>query len=159
MGSSASHEGICRAIANRADAVVFAPDYQLAPEYSFPNGLIDCVSAHRYVHENAANLGIDPSNIAVAGDSAGGNLATVLSLMARDQNIPAIAAHILIYPNTDQAQSTNSFSKFKRGFGLSAADMAWFRNHYLPDPNLWSNWKAAPLLAPSLHNVAPAVVV
>jgi acetyl esterase len=159
FGSPETHEEICRRIANLAGAVVVAPDYRLAPEAPFPSGLEDCADALRYMYHNASGLGIDPGRIAVGGDSSGGNLAAVLALMARDAEVPKISAQLLFYPNTDQQQSADSFVRYARGFGLTAAEMAWFRGHYLPEPGMRDDWRAAPLQAKSLVGVAPAVVV
>lgn len=159
LGSPETHEDICRMIANQAGAVVVSPDYRLAPEHPFPAGLEDCVAALRYVHDNAEALGVDPGKLAVGGDSAGGNLAAVLALMSRDGDLPALAAQLLIYPNTDQSQSCESFRKYSEGFGLTSAAMAWFRDHYLPSKDLWNDWRAAPEMAATLKGVAPAVVI
>ncbi|NDW05911.1 alpha/beta hydrolase [Jiella pacifica] len=159
IGAIESHEEICRRIANRTGSVVIAPDYRLAPETPFPGAIEDCVAALRHLHEKADTLAVDPARIAVGGDSAGGNLAAVLALLAKDGAAPAIAAQLLIYPNTDQAQNGESFRRFAEGFGLSAREMAWFRSHYLPTPEAWQDWLAAPLLAPSLHGIAPAAVI
>lgn len=159
LGSPESHEAICRQIANRAGAVVVAPDYRHAPDHPFPAGLTDCAEALRYLYDKANDLGVDPDRIAVGGDSAGGNLAAVLAVMSRDEDLPPLAAQLLIYPNTSQEQSTDSFKRFARGFGLTATEMAWFRGHYLPDRKDWTDWRAAPLLAQSLAGTAPAVVV
>jgi acetyl esterase len=104
-------------------------------------------------------LGIDPARIVVGGDSAGGNLAAVLALMARDNQQPAVLAQLLIYPVTDQRQSFASYSSYGEDFGLTATAMAWYRNHYVPDRADWSDWHVAPLRAASLEGVAPAFVV
>lgn len=159
IGAPESHEEICRRIANLARAVVIAPDYRLAPDAPFPAGVEDCAAACRDIHARAADFGLDPARIAVGGDSAGGNLAAVMALMARDGTIPPVTAQLLFYPNTDQTQSGDSFRQFAEGYGLSAREMAWFRRHYLPDMRAYDDWRAAPLRAPSLAGVAPAIVV
>ncbi len=159
IGGIHSHEEICRKIANRTDALVVAPDYRLAPEAPFPAGVDDCVTALRELDARAEALGIDRGQIAVGGDSAGGNLAAVLALLARDGAAPPVAAQLLIYPNTDQAQDGGSFHQFAEGFGLSAKEMAWFRKHYLPTIEARKDWRAAPLHVASLKGVAPAVVI
>lgn len=159
IGSAASHEDICRRIANRAGAVVVSPEYRLAPETPFPGAIEDCVAALFHLHRNAAALDIDPARIAVGGDSAGGNLAAVLALLARDGEAPYIAAQLLIYPNTDQAQNSESFRRFGEGYGLTAREMAWFRDHYLRTEADWEDWRAAPLKTASLQGVAPAAVI
>ncbi|QKC80118.1 alpha/beta hydrolase [Mesorhizobium erdmanii] len=159
IGSLNSHDEICRWLANLGNAVVVCPDYRLAPEHKFPAGLEDCTAALRFMAENAGELGIDPARIAVAGDSAGGNLAAVLALLARDGQAPPLAAQILIYPNTDARQTADSYRRFGDGFGLTAATMAWFRNHYVRTPADVTDWRVSPLLASSLAGGAPAFVV
>lgn len=159
IGSIGSHEEICRRLANRARAVVVSPDYRLAPETSFPGAIEDCVAVLSHLARNAAALDIDPARIAVGGDSAGGNLAAVLALLARDGEAPDIAAQLLIYPNADQTQDSESFRRFGEGYGLTAREMGWFRDHYLPREADRTDWRAAPLKAPSLQGVAPAAVI
>ncbi|MBN9217932.1 MAG: alpha/beta hydrolase [Mesorhizobium sp.] len=158
IGNLSSHDEICRWLANLANAVVICPDYRLAPEHKFPAGLEDCAAALRFMADNAGELGIDPARIAVAGDSAGGNLAAVLALLARDGMAPPLAAQILIYPNTDARQGAASYRRFGDGFGLTAATMAWFRDHYVRTPDDIEDWRVSPLLAPGLARVAPAFV-
>ena len=159
IGSIGSHEDICRRIANRARAVVVSPEYRLAPETPFPGAIEDCVVALGHLRRNAAALHIDPARIAVGGDSAGGNLAAVLALLARDGVAPDIAAQLLIYPNTDQAQDSESFRRFGEGYGLTAREMRWFRDHYLRTEGYLHDWRAAPLKAASLKGVALAAVI
>ncbi|WP_411909464.1 alpha/beta hydrolase [Mesorhizobium sp. B263B1A] len=159
IGNLDSHDEICRWLANLANALVVCPDYRLAPEHKFPAGLEDCAAALRFIAQDAGELGIDPARIAVAGDSAGGNLAAVLALLARDGQAPPLAAQILIYPNTDARQTADSYRRFGNGFGLTAATMAWFRDHYVRTPDDIKDWRVSPLLAPSLAGAAPAFVV
>ena len=158
IGNLSSHDEICRWLANVGNAVVVCPDYRLAPEHKFPAGLEDCAAALRFMAENAGELGIDPARICVAGDSAGGNLAAVLALLARDGLAPPLAAQILIYPNTDARQIADSYRRFGDGFGLTAATMAWFRDHYVRTPDDITDWRVSPLLASSLAGAAPAFV-
>ncbi|BCG81828.1 alpha/beta hydrolase [Mesorhizobium sp. 113-3-3] len=159
IGNLNSHDEICRWLANLSNAVVVCADYRLAPEHKFPAGLEDCMASLRFMAENAGELGIDPARIAVAGDSAGGNLAAVLALLARDGLTPPLAAQILIYPNTDARQTADSYRRFGDGFGLTAATMAWFRDHYVRTPDDITDWRVSPLLASSLADAAPAFVV
>lgn len=156
IGAPETHEDICRTLANRVGGVVVSPDYRLAPEHPFPAAVEDCATALRHIVTQYQDLGIDPARIAVAGDSAGGNLAAVLALMARDAAVPPVVAQLLIYPVTDQSQTSESYRRCADGFGLTAPAMAWFRDHYAPDPK---DWRATPLLAKSLAGVAPAFVV
>ncbi|MBZ9995029.1 alpha/beta hydrolase [Mesorhizobium sp. BH1-1-4] len=159
IGNLSSHDEICRWLANLGNAVIVCPDYRLAPEHKFPAGLEDCAAALRFMAGNAGDLGIDPARIAVAGDSAGGNLAAVLALLARDGLAPPLAAQILIYPNTDARQTADSYRRFGDGYGLTAATMAWFRDHYVRTPDDIADWRVSPLLASSLAGAAPAFVV
>ncbi|TPI34948.1 alpha/beta hydrolase [Mesorhizobium sp. B3-2-1] len=159
IGNLDSHDEICRWLANLGNAVVVCPDYRLAPEHKFPAGLEDCAAALRFMAGNAGELGIDSGRITVAGDSAGGNLAAVLALFARDGLAPPLAAQILIYPNTDARQTADSYRRFGDGFGLTAATMAWFRDHYVRTPDDIADWRVSPLLASSLAGAPPAFVV
>lgn len=158
IGNLDSHDEICRLMANLGGAVIVCPDYHLAPEHKFPAGLEDCVATLRFMAENAVDLGIDQTRIGVAGDSAGGNLAAVLALLARDGLAPSLAAQILIYPNTDARQTSGSYRRFGDGFGLTATTMAWFRDHYVRTPDDILDWRVSPLLASDLAGVAPAFV-
>jgi acetyl esterase len=158
IGNLDSHDEICRLMANLGNAVIVCPDYRLAPEHKFPAGLEDCLATLRFMAEHAADLGIDIRRIGVAGDSAGGNLAAVLALLARDGLAPPLAAQILLYPNTDARQMSDSYRRFGDGFGLTAATMAWFRDHYVRTPDDIADWRVSPLLAPDLAGVAPAYV-
>jgi acetyl esterase len=159
IGSPETHEDVCRALANRAGAVVASPDYRLAPEHPFPAAIEDCAAILRHMVREADALGIDQGRVAIGGDSAGGNLAAVLALMARDDDVPKVVAQLLIYPVTESRQASGSYARCGDGFGLTAGGMRWFRDHYLPDPAAISDWRASPLLAPSLKGVAPAAMV
>lgn len=109
--------------------------------------------------EQADALGIDPLRILVAGDSAGGNLAAVVALLARDGQVPAVIGQVLIYPVTDQLQASDSYLRYAEGYGLTAAAMQWFRDHYLPEAASRPDWRASPLRVASLAGVAPALVI
>jgi acetyl esterase len=109
--------------------------------------------------EAAADLGIDPKRIAVAGDSAGGNLAAVLALMARSGDAPRLAAQLLIYPNTDAAQTADSYRRYGEGYGLTASAMKWFRDHYIRTEADIADWRVSPLQVESVAGVAPAFVI
>jgi acetyl esterase len=158
IGTLESHDEICRWFANIGACIVFCPDYRLAPEHKFPAGLEDCVSALAYVVEQASALGIDPDRIAVAGDSAGGNLAAVLSLLARDGVAQKISAQLLLYPNTDAGQTTDSFVRFSEGYGLTASTMRWFRDHYVRDAADIGDWRVSPLRVGNVVGLPPAFV-
>ncbi len=158
IGDLDSHDDICRWFANAAGCVVACPDYRLAPEHRFPAAIEDVRSALAHLHADARRLGIDPSRIAVAGDSAGGNLAAVLALLARDGAAPPLQAQLLLYPNTDARQTAESYRRFAEGYGLTARTMRWFRNQYIRGEADVTDWRVSPLLAESLAGAPPAFV-
>jgi acetyl esterase len=157
IGNLDSHDEICRWFANIAGCVVVSPDYRLAPEHKFPAAIEDCQASLTFMRTCADDLGIDAWRIAVAGDSAGGNLATVLCLLCGEEEaLPS--AQLLFYPNTDASQAADSYSRFAEGFGLTASTMAWFRDHYTRDMSDIQDWRVSPLKAVSLAGMAPAFV-
>jgi acetyl esterase len=157
IGDIDTHDVLCRQLAIGARCVVVSVDYRLAPEQPFPAAVEDCFAATRYVAENAARLNI--GRIAVGGDSAGGNLAAVVSLMARDAGGPAIALQLLIYPATDQRAATPSHERNAQGYLLTADAIQYFRRAYLPNRADWTDWRASPLLAKSHANLPGALVI
>ncbi len=156
IGNLDSHDDICRWFADSAACTVVCPDYRLAPEHKFPAGLSDCAATLAFMAEQADALGIDRRRIAVAGDSAGGNLAAVLALMSRAEGQPSLTAQLLLYPNTDASQSADSYRRYAKGFGLSADNMRWFRDHYIRSEADIDDWRVSPLRAESLSGAAPA---
>lgn len=155
-----SHDTVCRLIAQEAGAVVVSVDYRLAPEHKFPAAVTDCHAATQWVFDNAARLGVDPLRISVGGDSAGGNLAAVLSLRARDEGGPRIASQILVYPVTNLASfDTASYEEFAEGYHLSRSVMVWFRDHYLASSEDGKHSHASPLLVEDLRGLPPALVI
>jgi acetyl esterase len=155
-----THDVVCRAIANRAGAVVVAVDYALSPENKFPAAVDDCYAATQWVAANAARLRVDPRRIAVGGDSAGGNLSTVMCLKSRDEGGPPLALQVLVYPVTNLASfDTPSYREFGEGYYLTRAEMEWFRGHYLARPEDAQHPYASPLLAPDLRGLPPALVI
>jgi acetyl esterase len=120
--------------------------------------LEDCVSALAYVVGQASALGIDPDRVAVAGDSAGGNLAAALSLLSRDGAAAKISAQLLLYPNTDAGQTADSYVRFSQGYGLSASTMRWFRDHYVRNAADIGDWRVSPLIVENIKGVPPAFV-
>jgi acetyl esterase len=159
IGDLDTHDVICRQFANGAGCAVFSVDYRMGPEHPFPAAVEDCVEATRYVAAEAAALGVDASRIAVAGDSAGGNLSAVVALHARDHGGPALCFQMLIYPATDQRYAFPSIERNGEGLLLTKAAMHYFRSLYLPDQADWSDWRASPLLAKSLAGLPPAYVL
>jgi acetyl esterase len=159
IGDVDTHDVVCRQLALDARCVVCSVDYRLAPEDPFPAAVDDCFLATRYVHRNARALGIDPMRIAVAGDSAGGNLAAVVALMARDKGEPPLTYQLLIYPATDQRCEFPSHERNGEGYLLTSDAIRFFRAAYLPDAKDRTDWRASPLLASSHVNLPPAFVL
>jgi len=149
----------CSKLANRTGRVVVSVDYRLAPEYKFPIPLQDCYAALKWVHENASLLNANASNIVVGGDSAGGNLATVVSIMSRDKAGPAIEAQVLFYPITSLSYDTKSYHEFEKGYGLSRDLMIWTGNHYINNIQDSRNKYVSPLLADDLSRLPPAFII
>src|SRR6266571_6951347 len=159
IGDIETHDVLCRQLTAGAGISVVAVDYQLAPEHKFPAAVDDAWAATRWIAAHAAELGIDAGRLAVGGDSAGGNLAAVVALMARDQRAPAIALQVLLYPVTDVGAESQSYADFAEGFMLTRESMRWFAAHYLAGKSDAADWRVSPLRAPSLAGVAPALVV
>jgi acetyl esterase len=159
IGSLDTHDSLARGLANTGGCVVVSVDYRLAPEHKFPCAAEDAYAATRWAAEHAAEVGGDGSRLAVAGDSAGGNLAAAVALMARDRGGPALALQILIYPVTDRDFDTPSYLNKGEGYGLTRSGMQWFWNHYLSGDDDLANPYAAPLRAPDLAGLPPALVI
>jgi acetyl esterase len=160
IGGLFSHDNVCRSFANAAGCIVIAVDYRLSPENKFPAAPEDCYAATRWAAENAASIGYPAGKLAVGGDSAGGNLSTVVCLMARDRGGPKIAYQLLIYPVTDAATDTSSYKDFwGDGYFLSGADMAWFWSNYLARKEDGDSPYASPARAKSLAGLPPAMVI
>ena len=155
-----THDVVCTAIAHRAGAVVIAVDYRLAPEHKFPAAVTDSYAATAWVASNAKRLGIDPKRISVGGDSAGGNLAAVVSLKSRDEDGPAIALQVMVYPATDLSSfDTPSYQEFGESHYLTKSEMEWFRQHYLRSMEDARDPHASPLLALDLSELPPALII
>ncbi len=159
IGDLDTHDVVCRTLCNAARCAVFSVEYRKAPEAPFPAAVDDCFSALRFVVENGKDLRIETSKVAVGGDSAGGNLATVTALMARDAGGPAISFQLLIYPGADQRMAHASIERNGEGYLLTRKSMLYFRGHYLPNKQDWLDWRASPLLAKSLAGLPPAYVL
>jgi len=159
IGDLESHDNFCRALANRTQAVVVSVDYRLAPEHRYPAAAEDCYAATRFVAERGGEIGADGARIAVAGDSAGGNLAAAVALMARDRSGPALRHQVLIYPVTDHDFETASYRDNATGYLLSREGMQWFWSHYVPNAAQRNEAYAAPLRAEKLALLPPATVI
>ncbi len=149
----------CATLASAAGCVVVSVGYRLAPESKFPAAIEDAYASLLWVAENSAQLDVDPTRIAVAGDSAGGNLAAVVCLMARDRRGPSIAFQVLVYPVADHSFDTKSYLTCGEGYGLATEEMMWFWNHYLISPSEGENGYASPLRAKVLTGLPPAIVL
>jgi acetyl esterase len=159
IGGLDSHDGTCRALANASGCAVVSVDYRLAPEHRFPAAPEDCYAALRFVAEHGEELGIDPRRLAVAGDSAGGNLAAVTALLARERRGPDLRFQLLVYPVADHAFDTASYRDNAEGYFLTAAMMRWFWGHYLERPEQGDDPLASPLRAKDLAGLPPALVI
>ena len=165
VGSVDTHDALCRMFARDGRCVVMSVDYRLAPEYRFPTAVNDAFDALTWLHANAALYGIDPERMAVGGDSAGGTLATVSAVLARDAGI-RLALQLLIYPGATGHQQTASHARLANGFLLSGETIQWFFELYVRDAADRDDWRFAPLdgregygdshTGPDFHGVAPA---
>ncbi|MBX3442939.1 MAG: alpha/beta hydrolase [Planctomyces sp.] len=156
LGSLDSHDALCRRLAKLSDAVVMAVDYRLAPEFRYPAAVVDSEAAVRWVFSEAESLGLDARRIAVCGDSAGGNLAAVMTLRLRRLNL---AAQVLWYPITNHAYDTPSYAQNSEGYFLTRATMEWFWDNYLPDPQAGESPDASPMRADDHRELPPAFVL
>jgi acetyl esterase len=138
---------------------VASVDYRLAPDTRFPGAVEDCFAATRWVVENAAALGADPRRVAVAGDSAGGNLAAVVAQIARDRGTPPLRFQLLVYPVADADFERASYRANADGYFLTRAAMQWFWDQYVPDAAERAHPYASPLRARSLAGLPPALVI
>ena len=159
IGGLDTHDGLCRSLANGAQCVVVAVDYRLAPEHKFPAAAEDAYAATRWVWDNARSIGVDPDRVAVGGDSAGGNLAAAVALMARDRNRPPVTFQLMVYPVTDCRRATSSYRDNGEGYFLTSASMDWYWDQYLESPVHGQNPYASPLLAEDLEGLPPAMVI
>jgi acetyl esterase len=160
VGNPKMFDHYSRLLAGEARALVFSVDYRLAPEHVFPAALDDAYAAVQWVAENAASINGDPMRIAVAGESAGANLAAVVCILARDQGGPDILFQALLCPVTNVADmNTDSYNEFAEGYFLTREWMEAFRGFYLPDRRDWADQRVSPLLAESLEGLPSALVI
>ena len=159
IGDLDTHDSLCRELANLAGCAVVSTDYRLGPEHRFPAAVIDAIAATHWVRAQAAELKLDAARLAVGGDSAGGNLAAVVAISARDSGDLPIAFQLLIYPATDAHRQHASHIENGQGYLLTKDTMDYFSDHYLPDRAQYDDWRASPLLHPDLSNLPPALVL
>lgn len=155
IGSIATHDVLCRELARLSGAMVVSLEYRLAPEHRFPTASNDAWDALAWLAQHAATLGADPARLAVGGDSAGGTLAAVNAILARDAGLP-LALQLLFYPGCAAHQDTPSHATYSRGLVLEEPAISWFFGHYATTRAQREDWRFAPLLAPDVDGVAPA---
>lgn len=155
-----THEDVARRLSVQANCVVCSVDYRLAPEHPFPAGSDDAYDALCWVADNAAQLNVDISRLALVGDSAGGNLAAATCLRARDQQGPAVCHQSLWYPVTNiHTLETSSYRDMSSGYNLKHGEMQWFKDHYLSDPEQAREPYVSPLLSENLSGLPPTYIM
>lgn len=159
VGSVQLYDSICRSLAIQSDCIVVSVDYRLAPEHKFPAGVEDCFAVLRWLGNDAVEIGGDSARIVVAGDSAGGNLAAVSTILARDAGGPDIALQVLIYPGTAPYPDSASHFEFAEGYFLSRKTILWFYQHYLRHESDSRDFRFAPLLTKDLAGLPAALVI
>jgi acetyl esterase len=159
IGDLDTHDTLCRQLANLARCAVVSVDYRMGPEHRFPAAVDDCLAATRWVRSEARHLAIDAGRIAVGGDSAGGNLAAVVAILARDAGDPPPVFQLLIYPATDMRMAAASHVTNGQGYLLTRDSVIYYRGHYIADPAQWEDWRASPLLHPDLSSLPPSLVL
>jgi acetyl esterase len=156
-GNIGTHDSSCRILANTSGCLIASVEYRLSPEARFPDAIEDCFAATRWLFDNATTIGADPERLAVGGDSAGGNMACAVTLMARDAGGPAIKFQLLIFPNTDMKADNPSMRAFSKGYWLDS--MPFYVASYLRSEADIENPLASPLRAPDLSNLPPAYLI
>ena len=159
IGDLDSHDTLCRELANGSGCAVVAVDYRMGPEHRFPAAVDDALAATRWVRASASSLGLDADRLAVGGDSAGGNLAAVVAIAARDAGELPIAFQLLIYPATDMRRGAPSHTTNGEGYLLTRDTITYFHDHYIDDPRHDLDWRASPLVHTDLSRLPPAFVV
>jgi acetyl esterase len=159
IGDLYTHDGLCRSIVNAAGCAVASVDYRLAPEFKFPTPVDDSYAALKWVAANGPRLGLDSARLAVGGDSAGGNLAAVMALLARDRRGPRILLQVLVYPVTNYDFGPKSYTENGTGYVLTTEDMRWFWRHYLSREEQGQEVTASPFRAKTLGDLPPALVM
>ena len=158
-GSIETHDGFCRNLVERTGCTVLSVDYRLAPEHQFPAAVDDAIAVVQWAGTRGHLVGIDAAGLAVAGDSAGGNLAAVVPLALRDQGGPELRLQILLFPITDHEFDSESMLDSGEGFFLTADAMRWYWAQYLNDPRQAADPLASPLRATDLSGLPPAMIL
>jgi acetyl esterase len=159
LGSIESHDAVCRELANLASCVVVSVEYRLAPEYKFPAAVDDAYESLEWVASHATELGIDKDRIAVGGDSAGGNLATVACLITKERNGPNVVHQLLLYPSTGPASDYPSMAENAKGYLLTGEMMGWFQTQYLQSDKDRIHPYLSPILSDNLEGLPPATIL
>lgn len=159
LGSIESHDAICRELANMASCIVISVEYRLAPEHKFPSAVDDAYESLEWVASHADELGIDASKMAVGGDSAGGNLATVACLISKERSGPKVVHQFLLYPSTGPAADYPSMTENAEGYLLTKDMMSWFQKHYIENPEDQTNPYLSPILSENLEDLPPATIL
>jgi acetyl esterase len=159
IGNLDSHDVVCRKLADEGQLIVISIDYRLAPEHKFPAAVDDAIVATKWIAGHAREFGIDATRLLVGGDSAGGNLAAVVALSARDGDGPAISGQVLIYPATDFAMTQPSHRQPETSILLTHSVIRWFRDHYLNGIPDIGDWRASPARATTFAGLPPAYVL
>ena len=159
IGDLDTHDVVCRKLADEGQLIVISVDYRRAPEYKFPAAVDDAIAATAWIAGHARDLGIDPRHLVVGGDSAGGNLAAVVAISARDGNGPDIAGQVLVYPATDFAMTHPSHREPETSILLTHTVIRWFRDHYLARAADAEDWRASPARIEALAGLPPAYVL
>lgn len=159
IGSLDSHDRLCRSLANASGFKVISVDYRLAPEHKYPAAVDDAEAAFHYIRAHASDFGIDPAQLYVGGDSAGGNLSAVVCQRAFDNGMPLPAGQVLIYPATGHHHETASKKEFANGFLLTAGAMDWFAGHYLSSGAQLRDPSVSPFFAQNTSGLPPTFVL
>ncbi len=161
LGDAKTHDRLVRELAHGADAAVVFVDYSRAPEAQYPIAIEEAYAATAWVAEHGKEIGVDPTRVAVAGDSVGGNMAAVVTLLAKERGGPRIAFQVLFYPVTDANFDTASYQQFATGYFLTREAMKWFWHHYAPEVAARAKPTASPLRASvdQLRGLPPALVI
>ncbi len=161
LGNEGTHDRLVREIAAGALAAMVFVNYTPSPEARYPTAIEEAYAATQYVAENGASMGLDPSRLAVAGDSAGGNMVAAVTILAKQRGTPRIGHQLLFYPVTEASFETGSYRQFANGPGLTRNAMKWFWSAYAPDPSVWNEPTASPLRAnlEVLRGLPPALLI